>query len=368
MPSQYSNPMGMLPDLGAYQGGGGAFGFSPVNPMALMVANQREAQAQPFIQQAQQQGQAETNLQLMKTGEEMSPQAQAARMGGYGVQQAKNDAAMATIPWQARQQIEQYKSDIKAMPAVTDSKIAQANLLSQRAKGTPYADFLADAGSLYDQIHGAKTDDQKGVLYENAVERWKLTHPGVQLPENFRNWTPSMEGELGALRYSQMNDPDFVKKMDLAQIPAAASVKSAGIRAGGEVQAAETRAGAERFAATEATHRTELTENPAREITRLRRTMRTLDPKSEDFKDSENELRFTLNNEFEKQFNTTIPAILKGVNINTPEGAAEYDRYKEQERTKYLIGNGVRSFNGYRFTGSKIDNGSLANPKNWTRE
>lgn len=228
----YSNPESMFQNVDPIK----------TNPFWSGVqAGQNQAQAQPGMDINRAMQIMGLRKQQMENQEFASPEAMEARRSGLLAKSAENKGIIDKTPDMTAAEISKARAEIKAEPAMTAEKIAKAEQAASAARGKPQEDLIHTIGNSYDSIKAAP-ESKRPELWSNAVSQWEQTHPGVQVPERYRQWSPDRMTDLAATRYAQLHTPEFEQKMAEGkqkgefgvkehQISAAATVGAASIHA-----------------------------------------------------------------------------------------------------------------------------------------
>lgn len=319
----YANPFGLYQDQNPI----------PSNPfMSEWNAIQNRQTAQPFINQAKENGDLELMKRRMETGEFMSPEAQGARMSQFPLQQQMNESKGRMIQPEENAQRERLSQEIRALPDMTDQKIAQAQLAVQQAKGAPHRELLSELGQLYDTVKDASPADRP-FLYQSALSRWQQTHPGSEVPEQFRAYREEFLPDLAAIRHAQIYSPDQVGKERLTSMQ---NQSAQSIAQGNNQTQVQVGAGHDAAHLAAVGAQVKAQETPPKAISRLVGELRK-DPNNEG---SKRELSYYLSTEFETKFAKDGRAQMLAISANgdTPQAqqaAQTLEQYKSWSRAQY---------------------------------
>lgn len=322
---QYANPFGLFQDQNPI----------PSNPfMSGFQSQTNQRTAMPFINQARESSQLELMKKQMMTGEEMSPEAQGARMSAYPLQQAQNESKGRMIKPEEEAQRMRLAEEIRAMPGMTDEKIAKAHLATQNAKAAPHRELLSELGQLYDVVKDAP-EQARPFLYLSALNRWKQTHPGSDVPEQFRNYNEAMLPDLGAIRHSQLYTPEQVGKERITGMQTRSAEGIAGGHDQTSIQVEGMRGASARAVAS---IHANSQETPPKAEARLRKELRD-NPNNED---AQRELTGYLEERFDKSFQRdNLGNMLQIQATSKPEAMQKYLVYREQQKARLFMNEGV---------------------------
>lgn len=307
----------------------------PSNPfMSEWNATQNRATAQPFINQAKEQGDLELMKRRMETGEFTSQPAQNARMSQYPLQQQKNESATRMIQPEEDAQRTRLKEEIRALPGMTDQKIAQARVATQQAEGTPHRHLIEELGTLYDTVKDAEPN-ARPFLYASALKRWEMTHPGSQVPEQFRNYDERFLPDLAAIRHAQIETGDQRGKEVLENLKG--NVHQKGIETQGDAARDVARIHGI-YSNAAATIHANAGESTDRQKSRLRTQLRN-DPNDEE---SRTQLRSIVENEFNNNLQKDIRyTMLAAQATSNPQAASQANVYRNQEKFRLFNSEGL---------------------------
>lgn len=307
----YINPMAMLPQSEDLNSG---------NPMVIAQALARTRAAQPFIDQAHQSQSLGLQEKQAKFQEFQSPEAVAARMSKYGRETAENQAAMTMAPQKLAFELEEMKYKLKAMPSMTDAKIAEAEAAAMKAKGTPMEKFIKDIGSLAGALEKAPAASRP-MLYQRALQVWQQQHPGAQLPQALRQYDPSV---LGMYRYAQLYSTEHEQRREIERIKGEETRKNTELKNKGDLEQARISAGG----AIESARIRSAAEKPVnipQRIVQLRREIAT-NPQNQE---AQQELNFYMQKELREALEKDTQLKLLGVQAATGNQQARV-RYEER--------------------------------------
>jgi len=217
----YTNPFASL-DPSAYGEGKTA--------LEMFMADQKAKQAQPFIDMARQQQQMGLQQKQQEMQEFMSPQAQQARMSGFGATAATNQQKIELTPHQTAQQIDEARQKIRSSGSLTDAKIAEAEAAIVKAKGSPYESLFKDFGALGTALEKLPKETHS-MVYTNYINQWKAKHPGLPLPPGLENYDKDTEWQLKAAAYADLTNRKAENDIKLKEIEVRERAKSTGVSA-----------------------------------------------------------------------------------------------------------------------------------------
>lgn len=317
--ADYSNPMQMFQNVDP----------TPNNPFwSGMMGARNQATAAPFIDMMQQSQGMDLAKKGMETGEFMSPEAQQVRQKE---QQAKGGKADFDI--------ESYKQQIRGLGPEMDARIAKAKDITTRLQGSPYQDFLTDLGQMHDTLNDTP-EEQRPNVWAGAVQRWQMTHPGLQVPENLRQYTPEHMKDVAAIRFNQLNSPEQVGKERLELMRQDAGMNRETQQQEGATARARIAAEASRYGADKSSDRAQAAETPQKAIARLRRTL-ARNPKDAE---SYDEYKSYLDDSWQKekaQDMTFAMLQIRAMNAQDPAQQEEAVKKMEELRNKYYADRGV---------------------------
>lgn len=347
---QYANPFGLYQDQNPI----------PTNPfMSGMQAQQNMNTAQPFINQAQESSNLELMKKRMMTGEEMSPQAQGARMSAYPLQQSQNESKQRMVLPEEQAQQQRLAEEIRGLPGVTDQKIAQAKLARQAAEGTPMRHLHDELGTLYDTIKDAP-ETARPFLYASSLARWRQTHPGSDVPEEFRNYDPRILPDLAAIRHSQIETGEQRGKEALEAMRNDTTLKAGGIHNQGSADVARINADAH-VAGIRIMDATKQQETPPKAIARLRKSL-AADPNDQEAKD---EYKYYIDDAWDKRQEKDMSLMMLKMQAlgNDPKASVEAKAKYDQAQYEFYSEKGIPIVkNGYEWV-----KGDPRKPTSWKK-
>lgn len=303
----YNNPFSMYQNVNPVPG----------NPFwSGWKGAENQMTAQPFMNQALESQGLELQKQRMDTAEYTGPEAQLQRS------------------YRRKEDIEKAKQDIRAMPSMTDAKIAAANNARMVSEGTPYRDLMNDVGMLYPQLKDANPE-QRAQMWQGMAQRWAQTHKGIQIPPEFQQYDDKHLTDAAAIHYAQLNTPEQVGKERLAGMEYDTQLLLGQQRAESAQAVASTQAQAHIRGAE---IMTQTRETPDKAITRLKRTLAT-NPNDED-------AQAELNSQLESKFNDSFSRdglgnILQLNAASDPTKQSAYLVYREQRKARLFMDEGA---------------------------
>lgn len=305
----------------------------PNNPfMSGMIQQQTQQQAQPFIDMAQQSRGLSLDKQRIETGEFADPRAVNARMSGHDLTTATNQSKLRMMPKMEEAEMRRIDEEIRALPHMTDQKIAQAQEITRNARSAPHREMLANLGQLYPILQKA-TDQEKPFLYLSAIERMKQL--GIKVPQQFTNYDPRHLNDLAAIYHAQIYTPEQIGKERITDMQGRNNLDVQALRNEGQLAVAQTSAEAH---VKGASIRNEAAETPQKAVARLRRELRAKpgDP------DAASELSGYLNEEFDKRFQRdSLGQMLQIQAMQNKDKMAQYLTYREQQKARLFLDEGL---------------------------
>lgn len=317
-----------------------------------MMGERNQQNAYPFMANALQGQEMDLAKKGMENQEFASPLAQRSRATGlqHGIQTKQSE--METLPFKTAADKLRYQEEIRAMPSLTDEKIAKAGEVMRQIKSQPHKELISSLGSLYDLLHKLPEDkmgpdgfvqsSQRGQVYLRELARWQMTHPGVEIPEMLRRYdSHNTMGDLAAIRFNQLNSPEQVGKEKLAHIQGGYKLEEERMGNASAERRADTAAGAARYGADASRDRGQNQETPARALARLKREIRT-NPSNQEAKD---ELEGYLQDGFSKYLKdhpeTGNLQIMSMQGMNDPKKQIKYLERMEELQHDYYQGHGI---------------------------
>ncbi len=214
-------------------------------PLEAFFGYQKNLQAQPFIDMARQQGQMDLQTNQQKQTEFMSPEAQKARMSGFGAESAKNKQIMDVSPHETLYKIKKAQDDLRASPFITDELIAKSQKYVQDFKHEPFNEFKAGLGGLGERLDQLPANMPKGMkdalgksLYGKFVTDWQMKYPNEKLPEHLKYYDQDTPHQIKIAQYTNLEVQKRAAQERLKQMEVEGHIKQSQIFAGGTVQAA----------------------------------------------------------------------------------------------------------------------------------
>jgi hypothetical protein len=335
----YESPMAMFQNVNPV----------PNNPFwSGMMGARNQMAAQPFMEMDQQSQGLDLQKKTMETGEFMSPQAQDVRQRQRAAEGGKADF-----------DVKSYAEQIRGLAPEMDARIAKAKSITMQTQGQPAAALISDMGQMYDVIQKTPEEQRPGV-WAGAVQRWQMTHPGMQVPDQFRNYSPEHLADVAAIRYTQLNMPEQVGKERLKGMEIEGGMARETQQQEGATARAGITADAHIQGARLAAERAQAQETPQRAIARLRRTL-SANPKNAE---AEDEYKSYLDDSWQKEkANDMTHAMLqiRATNSQDPKAQEAATKQMNDMRYKFYADRGIflnapadgteRSFEGkkYRF-------------------
>lgn len=352
----YLNPFGMVQNQNAV----------PSNPFwSGMVGQRNQANAYPFMQNSFQSQGLDLQKQAMEVGEFTSPLAQESRRTGLEEGIATKRSNMEILPFKTEHERKRYLEEIRALPALTDEKIARAGEVVRNVKAAPQRELLANLGTLYDMMHklpddsgpdGSMKNPQRAQTYLREVARFRMQNPGIDIPPQLRTYDPdNTMADLAAIRFNQLNSPEQVGKERIENIRGDYKLRDSELdNASRERQVAGTNA-ATRYAADKAAERAAANETPAKAIARLKKEIRE-NPKDQEAQD---ELHGYLQTEFSKYLKERPEKgaldIMYMQGMNDPKSQVQYFERMQQLEGDFYERHGIKIPQyEYRLNGGKV--------------
>lgn len=355
---QYTNPFGLYADVNPV----------PQNPFwSGMMGARNQMTAQPFIDMMEQSQGLDLMKKGMETGEFMGQEAQGVRSQQRRAAGAESQFKIDTLPNDAKLRNEQTAQELRSLPYMTDQKIEQAKLATQNAKAAPQRELLSELGQLHEPLSQA-SPQERPFMYLSAIERWKQTHPGVDVPPQFRMYNDSILPDLAAIRYAQIYTPEQVGKERQIRLQGDEAMRRARLEGNDKVRTALI--GYDTHVDTAEAMRERSRETPPQAVARLRREL-TAKP---DQPEKIDELRYHM----EDQWNTEVQrdpglAVLRmqAMTAEDPKRREELMSRYDDQRWSFFAEKGIylpRKFKGktWRYTGSY--GGNWKDQKNWKPE
>lgn len=214
----YMNPFSMMPNPDDYKAGG------LPNVMSGMVAAQRQQQAQPFLDMAQQQMQQQTDTGEQTLQEFMSPHGQEARKAQR--QQIIDEGNVYSRTKDSK--VLQENEKARLAPFMTDKQIEEAKLGAVVARHELHAEPIKYFSGVFEHLQKVPEAQRKSV-YDTLVKT--SGYNTDQLPDDLKEYKGSTMGHLAAARYAQVHTPQQEQKIAQEQVPAQASRDVAAINA-----------------------------------------------------------------------------------------------------------------------------------------
>ena len=197
--ADYMNPAAGLPDANI-----------PNNPFWSGVNESvRERTMAPFLGMQQEREGLELQKQRQTNQEFMSPDAQRARMSGFGATEAQNifNAAeakqkLSLLPEQKKLQIEQLSNQIN----------------DERAK--PVKGLLTQLGGMAQRLE-KMPEQHRPIAFRQELQRWQQMNPGSQIPEQFREYNPAVLDELKNIEYALVFTPKHQQDLGMEGVKGA---------------------------------------------------------------------------------------------------------------------------------------------------
>lgn len=311
----------------------------PTNPFySAMTAADNRRTAQPFIDQLKEAGDLTMQKKRMETGEFLGQEAQGVRSQDRRAKGAEAQYSIDTLPGKSKRDIEQYAQDIRALPSMTDEKIAAANRATEMHKGGANKDLLTELGQAYDLMHGKDQATQKQV-YEQAIGRWQQTHPMSPLPQQYQQFDPAHVADLAAIRHSQIYTPEQMGKERLSSMETTRELGKTNVQGRtardvayiqqyGHIEGAKINAAAG--------------ETTDRQISRLRTQIRN----SPDDEESRSQLKSILEGKFHEGFQKDMRGAMLATQASQPgqvgqQAAQQYQVYKNSEKFRLFTSEGL---------------------------
>lgn len=230
--------------------------FSSIDPSAfgvghtaleMVAADQKAKQAQPFIDMARQQQMMQMQESQQKLQEFMSPQAQSARMSGFGAEQAKNQQMMDVSSSESAKRISDAKEAVARNPSLTKKAIAEAELAANTAHSAPASALINSIGGLgqqwqqEQQQYGDKIpveflQAKHAKEYNALIAQHQLQFPNDPLPPGLQKYSPDTETHALAAHYTSLHQQELAAKQKIADTQAAAHIAGANIAAKATVE------------------------------------------------------------------------------------------------------------------------------------
>lgn len=178
-------------------------GLNPESFWGAINARRNAMQAQPFMENALSGQQADLARKLMETKEYTSPTAQDARMSGFETTAATNRAKLETLPHQTSYDITKLKEDQRALPTLTDERIAKAQQVIKGIKDAPMQEVLSSFANLYPGLRDEKDDLKKHAIWQQNLASLKQKHPELagKLEQRFGTYNQDLMTDAAALYY-----------------------------------------------------------------------------------------------------------------------------------------------------------------------
>lgn len=188
---------------------------TPNNPFwSGMMGQRNQAQAMPFMENQMQDQQMDLMQKRFQMGEFQSPLAVQSRQTNLQHGIATKNAEMEMLPYKNEYERKKYAEDLRALPFMTDEKIAKADQVMRSIKSAPHKALLEELSGAFPHIQKQQSELGKAQAYLAILNKWKAENPNIEVPEQLRMFGPHMLPDLAAMHYAQVNKPEHVQKLE----------------------------------------------------------------------------------------------------------------------------------------------------------
>lgn len=145
--------------------------------------------AAPFIEMAQQNQQMDMQKKQLEHSEFASPLAQQLRQQKMQTGLVEQQQRARALPWTTDAEISDAESKIRSNPAMTEQRIAEAEQLVIKARGTPAQKLFEEIGTLNAGLKQLP-ESARPMAAQKAIEQFQARYPGAQLPAIMREYNP----------------------------------------------------------------------------------------------------------------------------------------------------------------------------------
>lgn len=345
----YTNPFGMAQDQNPV----------PNNPFWSGMQGQRnQANAYPFMQNEMQSQMMDLSKKGIETSEFGSDLARRSRETALTHGIRTKEADMDAMPLRTQAELARYREEIRAIPNLTDEKIARAKQVVDGIQSQPHRELVAGLGSLYDMLHKMPEDQMgpdghvvsspRAQTYLREVARFKMLHPKVDIPQQLTQYDPkNTMSDLAAIRFNQLNSPEQVGRERIEHLRGQYKLEETGLDNTSRESVARGNNSATRYAADAAKVRSETPRTAAQ----IEHSLRERLNKTPNDAEAKAELQSHWTQEFQKSLSGDIQYLQLATNPQTAEKA---ETYKSWRRAQFLHEKGVQA-DGANLTQDEYD-------------
>lgn len=199
----------------------------PNNPfMSRMNQLDNQEMMSPFMGMEKQRQEMALRKQGIVDNEFMSPEATAARKSDQTTHVTKNKliSAEADAKWEA-------------LPYEQKVKIGELKNKLSEVEGSPQGKFL---NFMTDQAPALEKapPQMRAAVYDGIIKNFQMTHPGIEVQERFRQFSPEVGNILSSARLAQIATPKHIQKLEELKEAHKNELEKARISAGGTTGAA----------------------------------------------------------------------------------------------------------------------------------
>lgn len=175
--------------------------------------------------------------QGMENQEFMSPLAVGARQSKLESDTATNKANLETLPWKTKKDIADYQAHLDELPSMSAERKAKARSLAMEYEGKPQSALINTIGNEFEAFQKAPPA-KHGEMWKQTIGRWEAQHPGIKVPEQYKEWSPDRLGDMMTIRQSQLYTAAHRQKLGEIQETAKGHEKTSRISAGAHIESA----------------------------------------------------------------------------------------------------------------------------------
>lgn len=216
MSETYTNPFAGLPDTNF-----------PNNPFWSGVkSGEREAMMAPFRGMEQERQGIALQKSRMDMGEYSSPEAQALRLQTIKGEGKKKELEFA-----------QTEAAISRLPQEEKVRLVELRNKMDSAEAAPFKPFLEFMSTAAAELQGVP-EPMKAAAWASKMKLLESTHPGIKIPDQFRNYSPETLQQAVRIRSAATMTPEFIQKMELEKQKESGALERVRIQAGATTGAA----------------------------------------------------------------------------------------------------------------------------------
>lgn len=279
------------------------------------------------MEKQRQQMQLDRATQLQR--EFMSPEGIQSRTSAFG-------------PITAANQLKQLQTqgDIEMEPTVHAAKLQEAQQHLAETKGKPAGLLMEELGNAADTINQAP-EGMRPQLYQGIVQGIQSRYPGMEFPEEWKQYTPDTAAHLSILHEAAVNTPKQGQAERSENIKGRYGVMGQQVRG---VEAAQIRQDYMNYLKMTG----QLKENPGQELSRIRRSLANPKLKPEDRQGLQQELEMSveplIDDKLSKKYGNESNAMI--LERTSPGFMAQRQKLMDTERQQMRRSYGLQRSDG----------------------